>query len=136
MAPCSTGNIVLGKFLAVYLVTLATLAANCLSIALTTAVGLRFLPAGAISRLPVLGVGAAVTVVAFVGLAAPHLGRRFAPAPQGFTLLASAAAGGVLLLAADVLARGLVAPGELPLGVLTAVLGGSYLLWLLHRRRL
>jgi len=75
-------------------------------------------------------------LVAFVGLAAPHLVRRFAPAPQGFTLLASAAAGGVLLLAADVLARGLVAPGELPLGVLTAVLGGSYLLWLLHRRRL
>jgi iron complex transport system permease protein len=74
-------------------------------------------------------------LVAFVGLAAPHLVRRFAPAPQGFTLLASAAAGGVLLLAADVLARGLMAPRELPLGVLTAVLGGGYLLWLLHRRR-
>ena len=70
MAPCSTGSIVFGKFLAVYAVTLATLAANCLSIALTTAVGLRFLPAGALSRLPVLGVGALVTVVAFVGLAA------------------------------------------------------------------
>jgi iron complex transport system permease protein len=73
-------------------------------------------------------------MVAFVGLAAPHLVKRFAPAPQGFTLMASAAAGGVLLLAADVLARGLIAPQELPVGVLTAVLGGGYLLWLLHRR--
>ena len=70
MAPCSTGNIVLGKFLAVYTVTLATLLANCLSIALTTVVGLRFLPPGTMSRLPELGLGAAVTVVAFVGLAA------------------------------------------------------------------
>ena len=60
-----------------------------------------------------LATGLAVSqagLVAFVGLAAPHLVRRFAPAPQGFTLLASAAAGGVLLLAADVLARGLIAP--------------------------
>ena len=70
MAPCSTGSIVFGKFLAVYAVTLATLAANCLSIALTGAVGLRFLPAGSAVQLPALGAGAAVTVIAFVGLAA------------------------------------------------------------------
>ena len=70
MAPCSTGSIVFGKFLAVYAVTLATLAANCVSIALTSAVGLRFLPPGAASRLPALGAGAVVTVIAFVGLAA------------------------------------------------------------------
>ena len=73
-------------------------------------------------------------LVPFVGLVAPHLVRRFAPAPQSYTLPASAAAGGVLLLAADVLSRGLVAPIELPVGVLTALLGGGYLLWLLHRR--
>ncbi len=47
----------------------------------------------------------------------------------------SAAMGGVLLLGADVLARGLIAPQELPVGVLTAILGGGYLLWLLHRRK-
>ena len=41
--------------------------------------------------------------------------------------------GGVLLMAADVLARALLAPQELPVGVLTAVLGGGYLLWLMHR---
>ena len=86
-----------------------------------------------------LATGMAVSqagLVAFVGLAAPHLVRRCAPAPNGYTLLASAAAGGTLLLAADVLARSLIAPQELPVGVVTAVLGGGYLLWLLRHRRL
>jgi iron complex transport system permease protein len=73
-------------------------------------------------------------LVAFVGLAAPHLVRRFAPSTHGYVLMMSAAMGGVLLLSADVLARGLIAPQELPVGVLTAILGGGYLLWLLHRR--
>jgi iron complex transport system permease protein len=41
--------------------------------------------------------------------------------------------GGVLLMAADLLARGLVSPLELPVGLLTAVLGGGYLLWLMRR---
>ena len=85
-----------------------------------------------------LATGLAVSqagLVAFVGLVSPHLVRRFAPAPHGFTTLASAGAGGTLLLAADVLARSLIAPQEVPVGVLTALLGGGYLLWLLHRRR-
>ncbi|MGK2898962.1 MAG: FecCD family ABC transporter permease [Burkholderiaceae bacterium] len=86
-----------------------------------------------------LATGLAVSqtgLVAFVGLAAPHLVRRFAPAPHGYTLLASAGAGGTLLLTADVLARSLIAPQEVPVGVLTALLGGGYLLWLLRRRRI
>lgn len=70
MAPCTTLSIVLGKFLAVYAVTLATLAANCLSIALTALVALRFLPAGAPLTLPGLAVGASVTIAAFAGMAA------------------------------------------------------------------
>jgi iron complex transport system permease protein len=85
-----------------------------------------------------LATGLAVSqagLVGFVGLASPHLVRRFAPAPHGFTLVASAAAGGTLLLTADVLARTLIAPQEIPVGVLTALLGGSYLIWLLRRRR-
>ena len=85
-----------------------------------------------------LATGMAVSqagLVAFVGLAAPHLVRRCAPAPNGYTVIASAAAGGTLLLAADVVARTLVAPQELPVGVVTAVLGGAYLLWLLRHRR-
>ena len=85
-----------------------------------------------------LATGLAVSqagLIAFVGLVAPHLVRRFAPAPHGFTLVASAAAGGTLLLTADVLARSLIAPQEVPVGVLTALLGGGYLLWLLRKRR-
>ena len=85
-----------------------------------------------------LATGLAVSqagLIAFVGLVAPHLVRRFAPATHGYTLIASAAAGGVLLLMADVLARTVIAPQELPVGVLTALLGGGYLIWLLHRRQ-
>ena len=85
-----------------------------------------------------LATGLAVSqagLIGFVGLVAPHLVRRFAPAPHGFTLVASAAAGGTLLLMADVLARSLIAPQEVPVGVLTALLGGGYLLWLLRKRR-
>lgn len=85
-----------------------------------------------------LATGLAVSqagLVAFVGLAAPHLVRRVAPGPHGHLLLASAGAGGVLLLAADVLARVAIAPQELPVGLITALLGGGYLLWLLHRRK-
>lgn len=84
-----------------------------------------------------LATGVAVSqagLIAFVGLVAPHLVRRFAPATHGFGLVASAAAGGALLLAADVLARSLIAPQEVPVGVLTAILGGGYLIWLLNRR--
>jgi iron complex transport system permease protein len=44
--------------------------------------------------------------------------------------------GGVLLLLADILARSLIAPQELPVGVLTAVLGGGYLLWLMRKQTL
>ena len=85
-----------------------------------------------------LATGLAVSqagLVAFVGLVSPHLVRRFAPATHGFTVVASAAAGGTLLLAADVLARTLIAPQEIPVGVLTALLGGGYLIWLLRKRR-
>lgn len=73
-------------------------------------------------------------LIAFVGLVAPHVVRRLAPGPHAFLLGASALTGGVLLLAADVAARALLAPQELPVGILTGVLGGSYLVWLLNRR--
>ena len=84
-----------------------------------------------------LGTALAVSqagLVAFVGLVAPHLVRRNAPGPHAWLVLASAGMGAVLLLAADVAARALIAPEELPVGVGTAVLGGGYLVWLLGRR--
>lgn len=73
-------------------------------------------------------------LIAFVGLVAPHLVRRWCGGGHAALLLLSSAAGGVLLLAADLGARSLVAPQELPVGVLTALLGGAYLLWLMTRR--
>jgi iron complex transport system permease protein len=73
-------------------------------------------------------------LVAFVGLVAPHVVRRLVVVTHGPLLALSALAGAVLLLAADVAARSVIAPQELPVGVLTAVLGGSYLLWLLRKR--
>jgi len=84
-----------------------------------------------------LATGAAVAqtgIVAFVGLVAPHLVRTVCPTLHGRLILLSAAAGGALLLAADVLARGLMRPQELPVGLVTALLGGVYLLVLMHRR--
>ena len=60
--------------------------------------------------------------------------RSLVGTTQGALALLSGLTGAVLLLAADLLARGLMAPRELPVGVLTAVLGGAYLLWLMHRQ--
>jgi len=84
-----------------------------------------------------LATGAAVAqvgLIAFIGLVAPHMVRALAKPTHRWLLPLSAATGGLLLLGADVLARWLLAPREVPVGVLTAVLGGGYLLWLMHRR--
>ncbi len=74
-------------------------------------------------------------LIAFVGLVAPHLVRPWAGARHAHLLMAATAMGGALMMVADVLSRWLIAPQELPVGVLTAVLGGVYLLVLLHRQR-
>ena len=83
-----------------------------------------------------LATGTAVAqtgLIAFVGLAAPHLVRSVVKTTHGRLIVLSGLMGAVLLVAADILARWLIAPQELPVGVLTAVLGGGYLLWLMHR---
>ncbi|MEN9771320.1 MAG: Hemin transport system permease protein HmuU [Pseudomonadota bacterium] len=83
-----------------------------------------------------LATGAAVAqlgLIAFVGLAAPHMVRALAPMPHRWSLPLAALAGGLLLLLADLLARVLMAPQDMPVGVLTAVLGGGYLLLRLSR---
>jgi iron complex transport system permease protein len=95
----------------------------------------------ALARLVLVGVislatGAAVAhigLVAFVGLAAPHLVRSLVRCTHAWRLFLSALMGGALLGLADVMARVLMAPQELPVGVLTAVLGGGYLLWRVYR---
>lgn len=83
-----------------------------------------------------LATGAAVAqtgLVAFVGLAAPHLVRSLIKTKYNWVILLSTLMGGLLLLVADLLARLLLSPQELPVGVLTAVLGGGYLLWLMYQ---
>jgi hypothetical protein len=75
-----------------------------------------------------LATGASVAhigLVAFVGLAAPHLVRSLVRSTHAGALLLSALMGGLLLVVADVWARVLFAPQELPVGVLTAVIGGG-----------
>jgi iron complex transport system permease protein len=73
-------------------------------------------------------------LIGFVGLAAPHLVRAMLRTTHARLLPLSCLMGAVLLLASDTLARALLAPQELPVGVLTAVLGGAYLLWLMHKQ--
>lgn len=81
--------------------------------------------------------GAAVAIsggIGFVGIVVPHL-LRLAAGPDQRPLLAQAALlGGALLVAADIVARSVVAPAELPIGVVTAVLGAPVFLWILLRR--
>ncbi len=88
--------------------------------------------------LTALGVGVAVAVagtIAFVGLIVPH-GVRLLIGPDHRALLpASALAGAVLLILADTLARVLIAPSELPTGVVTAMLGAPFFVFLLRHRR-
>lgn len=83
-----------------------------------------------------LATGCAVAqtgLVAFVGLAAPHLVRKLSGGKQRVQLIFSCLGGGILLLSSDLIARILFAPIEIPVGVVTAVLGGIYLLILLRR---
>ncbi len=85
-----------------------------------------------------LATGAAVAVsgtIGFVGIVVPHLLRLWF-GPDHRHLLPNAALGGaILLLLADMAARTLVAPAELPIGILTAALGAPVFLWILLRRR-
>lgn len=81
--------------------------------------------------------GVALTgLVAFVGLVVPHLVRLAGGSDHRLLLPGSALLGAALLLLADLAARSLAAPSELPLGVVTALLGAPFFLWLLRRSRI
>lgn len=85
-----------------------------------------------------IGIGAGVAtagIIGFVGLLAPHGVRLLAGPDHRVVLPASAIAGGILVLIADVAARTLASPTEIPVGLLTALAGGPFFLWLLHRTR-
>jgi iron complex transport system permease protein len=85
-----------------------------------------------------LGVGAAVAaagLIGFVGLIVPHLVRLIAGPDHRVVLPASALAGATLLLFADVFARLVLTPAELPIGIVTAFIGAPFFLFLLVRGR-
>ena len=94
-------------------------------------------------RLLVLGVtslmvGALVAVtgpIGFVGLMVPHLLRRLVGHDHLFLAPAALLGGGAFLALCDLAARTLMAPAQIPVGVLTALLGGPFFLWLLLARR-
>lgn len=88
--------------------------------------------------LAALGVGvpvAASGTIGFVGLVVPHLLRLLFGPSHRVLLPAAAVTGGILLLAADLLARTAAAPAELPIGAVTALIGGPFFLWLLLQRK-
>ncbi|MFE4519728.1 FecCD family ABC transporter permease [Kitasatospora sp. NPDC056783] len=74
-------------------------------------------------------------IIGFVGLVVPHLLRMLAGPGHRFLLPASALGGALVLVAADLAARTLAEPAELPLGVLTALIGSPFFFWLLRRTR-
>lgn len=83
-----------------------------------------------------LMVGAAVSAaggIGFVGLVVPHLIRLMGGADHRYVLPGSAAGGAILLVLADLFSRTVVVPAELPVGVVTALIGGPFFLWLLLR---
>jgi iron complex transport system permease protein len=84
-----------------------------------------------------LSTGAAVSLggpVLFVGIIVPHLVRLLVGADHRLVLPASALFGAAFLVVCDLIARTILAPVELPVGIITAILGGPFFLWLLFRR--
>ncbi|WP_370048829.1 MULTISPECIES: FecCD family ABC transporter permease [Salipiger] len=100
------------------------------------------IPVQRMKRLAILCVaaatGAAVAVsggIGFIGIVVPHL-LRLASGPDHRALLPNAALlGAALLVGADMISRSVVAPAELPIGIVTAVLGAPVFLWILLRQR-
>lgn len=74
-------------------------------------------------------------IVAFVGLVVPHLIRMLAGPGHRILLPASALGGALVLVVADLVARTAVANADLPLGMLTALVGGPFFFWMLRRTR-
>ena len=91
-------------------------------------------------RRPARGVPGAPTlvrtpIVGFVGLMAPHLGRQLVGPSHAGLIPVAALIGACIVELADIVGRLAFAPIELPCGVITAVIGAPYFLWLLYRDR-
>jgi len=73
-------------------------------------------------------------MIGFVGLLIPHIIRFFAGSDNRVLIPASALSGGALLCVADLVSRTIMPPMELPAGVVTAIIGSPYFLYLLRRK--
>jgi iron complex transport system permease protein len=85
-----------------------------------------------------VSVGVAVAVsgaIGFIGIIVPHLLRLVIGPNHRYLLPAAALLGAITLLLADMLSRTLIAPAELPIGIVMAILGGPFFLYLLLRNR-
>lgn len=88
----------------------------------------------AIITLSALIVGTAVSltgIIGFIGLVVPHLIRMLIGSKQSYVLVGSILLGGIALLIADTFGRVVVAPAELPIGIITALVSTPFFLWLL-----
>jgi len=85
---------------------------------------------------PVAGVAPVAGPVAFVGLAAPHIARLLRPRGTVWEIGLTAALGALIVTSADLIARTVAIPKELPVGILTALLGGPIFIYLVQRGRL
>jgi iron complex transport system permease protein len=74
-------------------------------------------------------------IIGFVGLLVPHIVRLFVGPDHKYLLPVSALAGGTFLLAADTIARNLMAPLELPVGIVTALFGAPFFIYLLRKNK-
>lgn len=83
-----------------------------------------------------VGAGVAVAgMIGFIGLVVPHITRMLLGADHRWVLPGSAILGAGILIFADVLARTLLAPVELPLGIITAVIGAPFFIWLIFKQQ-
>lgn len=74
-------------------------------------------------------------IIGFIGLVAPHVTRIIIGNDNRYLILGSGLAGALLLLIADTISRLIISPAELPVGILTSILGAPFFLYLLLRRR-
>lgn len=80
------------------------------------------------------GIVAVCGPISFVGIIAPHICRLLIGSDHRYLTPATFLFGGLFLTLCDALARTIVAPGEIPVGIITAILGGPFFLWLLRTR--
>ena len=102
----------------------------------------RGVPSEVVHKIVFISVSFAVALVisetgpiGFIGLVAPHIARIFVGREHRYLIPASILCGGILLLLSDTFARTIIAPSEIPAGVITALAGGPFFLYILMRKR-